>query len=294
MIDLHIHTTASSDGQHSPREIFEMAQALSLRAIAFADHNSADSLAEGERLSAQFGIAFVPGIEFDTAFRDRDLHLLAYFLDHRSAELKRWIAQIFQAKLDQTRKRVQRLNALGFVLDFDELMQESGGTLPTGNTYVRAMWKHPENQDDPRLRAFIDGPRSNSPFLNFYLDYLRAGQPAFVPLSIQATPGAIQKILGLAGIPVLAHPSDTPLPDVHALIDLGLRGLEVYSSYHDAAATAKFLDLAQARGVLITAGSDFHGKKIKPDVDLAGIPGNEDELFERLCQAAGRSSFRPG
>lgn len=288
MIDLHIHTTASSDGQHSPREIFEMAKALLLHAIAFADHNSADHLAEGELLSREFGIAFVPAIEFDTVFRRRDLHLLAYFVDHRSPELKRWLEEIYQAKLEQTRGRVRRLNELGFVLNFAELMQESGGALPTGNTYVRAMWKHPENQTDPRLRAFIDGPRSDSPYLNFYLDYLRAGQPAFVPLEIQDTPTAIQKIRALGGIPVLAHPSDTPPEDVHALLDLGLRGLEVYSSYHDGAATARFLALAKERKVLITAGSDFHGKKIKPNVELAGIPGNADELYERLRAAAGR------
>jgi len=288
MIDLHVHTTASSDGQHPPREIFTMAHALSLRAIAFADHNCAASLAEGERLAAEFGIAFVPGIEFDTAFRNRDLHLLAYFLDHRSTELQQWLDQIYRAKLEQTRKRVERLNELGFVLTFAELMRESAGVLPTGNTYVRAMWQHPENQGDPRLRAFIDGPRSNSPYLNFYLDYLRAGQPAFVPLDIQPTETAIQRILHLHGIPVLAHPSDTPTADVHALIDRGLRGLEVYSSYHDEKATRQFLELAQARRVLITAGSDFHGKKIKPDVELAGIPGNEDALYDRLCQAAGR------
>ena len=90
------------------------------------------------------------------------------------------------------------------------------------------------------------------------------------------------------GVPVLAHPSDTPLDDVHALIDCGLMGLEVYSSYHDEQATRTFLALAKDRGVLVTAGSDFHGKNRKPDVKLAGIPGNEDRLFAELKKAAGR------
>ncbi|MBW2555204.1 MAG: phosphatase, partial [Deltaproteobacteria bacterium] len=38
MIDLHIHTIASSDGQHTPQEIFTMANSMGLTAIAFADH----------------------------------------------------------------------------------------------------------------------------------------------------------------------------------------------------------------------------------------------------------------
>ena len=44
MIDLHIHTIASSDGQHTPREIFAMARRLELCAISFADHNSRESV----------------------------------------------------------------------------------------------------------------------------------------------------------------------------------------------------------------------------------------------------------
>ena len=41
MIDLHIHTSASSDGQHTPREIFEMAKKIGLEGFAIADHGPA-------------------------------------------------------------------------------------------------------------------------------------------------------------------------------------------------------------------------------------------------------------
>ena len=99
---------------------------------------------------------------------------------------------------------------------------------------------------------------------------------------------AIKKIKEMGGIPVLAHPSDTPEEDVHALIDCGLMGLEVYSSYHDQELTDKFLALARKRGLLVTAGSDFHGLGVKPNVALAGIPGNDDRLFIELKQAACR------
>jgi 3',5'-nucleoside bisphosphate phosphatase len=287
MIDLHIHTIAS-DGQHTGSEIVGMARELGLSAIAIADHNSVESVGEAEAAATEAGIAFAPAVEFDTIFRGRDLHLLGYFIAYQSPACAEYIAEIFTAKIAQTRQRVARLNELGFVIAFDELLQVSEGRLPAGKQYIETMRRHPENFANPDFMAFIDGPRARSPFLNFYLDWLRAGRPAFVPLEVQPTERAIREIKKMGGVPVLAHPSDTPVEDVHALIDAGLMGLEVYTSYHDGPASAKFLALAQDRKVLVTAGSDFHGIKVKPDVKLGGIEENEHRLFETLKSAAGR------
>jgi 3',5'-nucleoside bisphosphate phosphatase len=287
VIDLHVHTVAS-DGQHTGREVVAMARELKLSALAIADHNSVESVAEGETAAREMGIEFAPAVELDTVFRGRDLHLLGYFIAYDSPACTAYLDEIYREKIEQTKARVARLRELGFVIAFDELMEVSAGRLPTGKQYIAAMRRHEQNFRNPDFMAFIDGPRSRSPYLNFYLDWLRAGRPAFVPLLIQPTERAIREIKALAGVPILAHPSDTPIADVHALIDAGLMGLEVYTSYHDAPLTEKFLALAQDRKVLITAGSDFHGKDVKPDVKLAGISGNEYRLFEQLRDAAGR------
>ena len=287
MIDLHIHTVAS-DGQYPPSRIVELAVAHHLYAIAIADHNSVESVAAGEAAAAAAGIRFAPAIEIDTIFRGRDLHLLGYFIAYQSPACRDYLDMIFAGKMDQTRKRVARLNELGFRLDFDELIAYSGGRLPNGRQFIDLMKKRPENMAKPEFRAFVDGPRSNSPYLNFYLDYLKAGRPAFIPLDIQPTIGAIERVKALGGVPVLAHPSDTPEADVHALIDAGLRGLECYTSYHDAANAARWLKLATDRGVLVTAGTDYHGPEIKPEVKFAELPGADDGLFEKLREAAGK------
>ena len=49
----------------------------------------------------------------------------------------------------------------------------------------------------------------------------------------------------------------------------------------------RFLALAHKWKILVTAGSDFHGPDIKPDVKLAGVPGNDDRLFYELKKAKG-------
>jgi predicted metal-dependent phosphoesterase TrpH len=282
MIDLHIHTNASSDGQHSPREIFEMARRKGLRAIAFADHNSAENVEEGIRLAGEFKIEFIPCMELNTLFNGLDLHLLAYFIDPQSRGLQQWLEEIHRKKVEQARKRREKLNELGFLFSEEDLNRFSEGSLPTGMTFLKAILSRRENRKDPRLRSYIAGDRSRSPYVNFYRDYLRGGKPAFVSMEDVSTPAAIRKIKELGGIPVLAHPSDTGEENIRALIRCGLEGLEAYSPYHTPEEEGAFRVFAEAQDLLITAGSDFHGKKIKPDVELGQVSGDHDDLVTRM------------
>ena len=282
MIDLHIHTNASSDGQHSPREIFEMAREKRLRALAFADHNSLENVEEGIRLGAEYGIEFIPCMELNTLYRGLDLHILAYYIDPRSSALRQWMGEIHGKKVEQARRRTEKLNELGFRFTEDDLNSFAEGRLPTGKSFLEAILSRPENRKDPRLRPYIDGDRSGSPYVNFYRDYLRGGKPAFVPMEDVSTLAAIQRIGRLGGVSILAHPSDTGEENILSLARSGLEGLEAYSPYHTPGEQEAFRVLAEAHGLLVTAGSDFHGKKIKPDVELGRVAGNRYELVERL------------
>jgi len=285
MIDLHIHTIASSDGQHTPQEIFAMANSMGLTAIAFADHNSIGSVDEGISLSRKFGIEFIPCLEFNTLYLDHDLHMLAYFIDCQSRELKQWLEEIHEEKQRQAVRRIEKLNELGFVFSVDDVKKFSGDKIPTGISFLKAIRSREENKGDPRIKRFVDGDRSDSPYVNFYLDYLRGGESAFVPLETVDTFYVMGRIKQLGGIPVLAHPSDTGDDIILRLVEGGLSGLEVFSSYHNEKEEEHFLSLAKECNLLITAGSDFHGSEVNPDVKLGEVRGNSYELVEKLKDA---------
>ena len=285
MIDLHIHTIASSDGQHTPQEIFTMANSMGLTAIAFADHNSIGSVGEGITLSREFGIEFIPCLEFNTLYLDHDLHMLAYFIDCQSRELKSWLEEIHEEKQRQAVGRIEKLNELGFVFSADDVKKFSGDKIPTGMSFLKAIRSREENKGDPRIKRFIDGDRSGSPYVNFYLDYLRGGESAFVPLETVDTFYVMGRIKQLGGIPVLAHPSDTGDDIILRLVEGGLLGLEVFSSYHNEKEEEHFLSLAKECNLLVTAGSDFHGSEVKPDVKLGEVRGNSYELVDKLKDA---------
>lgn len=259
-----------------------MAQEKGLRAIAFADHNSIDNVEEGLQLSLEFGIEFIPALELNTFYQGLDLHILGFFIDPNDQVLKEWLAEIHLKKWEQAEKRVQKLNELGFVFTWDDLRKFSGHQIPTGMSFLQAILSRPENLNDPRLHPYIKGNRSNSPYVNFYRDFLRGGKPAFVPMEDISTVEAIQRLRGLGSIPILAHPSDTGEDKIIDLIPHGLAGLEVFSPYHNKQEQEAFKALAEKHGLLITAGSDFHGQKVKPDVDLGGISGNNYELLNKL------------
>ena len=284
-VDLHIHTTASSDGQHTPVEIFEMAKSIGLRAITFADHNSVANVEEGLHLSKKYDIEFIPCFELNTLYDNMDLHLLAYYIDHKKGALHRWLDEIEKAKYEQAEKRLHALQSLDFPIAKEDLDRAANGMIPSGVTFLTALLSRNEKPGDPRLQPYIDGERSDSPALNFYKDYFRKGKPAFVPLKACATQKGIEKIKEFGGVPVQAHPSDTGDENILKLIDMGLMGLEAYSPYHTDKESEHFRAMAEENNILYTAGSDFHGKKIKPDVEFGSVKGNDYDIVERLKNA---------
>jgi len=288
MIDLHIHTTAS-DGSHPPEEIIEQVREKKLRAFGLADHNTIAALAQTFELAGENKMSFFPAVEIDTLFRDLDLHLLAYGVDFRKTEWQNWIDDIKRAKLEQTRRRVEKLKELGFEIDYKELIKISKGKMPTGGDYVKALWLSPQSKADPRVRAYIDGPRSDSPYLNFYFDWLKAGRPAFVPFEEMQCEQVIKKAIEFNAVPVLGHPSDTPADYVRELKESGLAGIEVYTSYHNQMRAEFWKKCARELGLLITAGSDFHGKPVKPEVRMGINCSEEKEILDQLKSALKRN-----
>ncbi len=285
MIDLHVHTNASSDGVHTPDEIFEMAVRQNLMALAFADHNSTDNVNLGLKLSKKHKIPFVPAVEISSTFMGEDIHILGYFIDHTSPQMVAFLSDTRGEIIAQTKKRVALLREYGFTIDTDDVLRESDGRTPTGRSFLSALLKREENDNDKRLKNYIDGDRSDSPSLNFYLDFLSGGKPAYIPLKTSTTEKALEIINISDGLSVVAHPGEYPNKILADIVALGVDGIEVYSGHHSVEEESFYKRYANKEGLLITAGSDFHGKSVKPNIDLGVAIEDERELFERLTIA---------
>jgi hypothetical protein len=62
-VDFHVHTCRSIDAVHRPRQIVKYAKKIGLDALAITDHNRLFPHSEAHRLSREFGILVIPGIE---------------------------------------------------------------------------------------------------------------------------------------------------------------------------------------------------------------------------------------
>ena len=97
----------------------------------------------------------------------------------------------------------------------------------------------------------------------------------------------LELITKSSGIPILAHPKTLELSEKELLILLkemisyGLKGIEVYHSSHSQEEMSYYLEIANKYDLLISGGSDFHGKTVKPDIEL-GTGKNNNIRIKKL------------
>lgn len=282
MIDLHIHTSYSSDGVYKPEEILKMAKEKGIKAMSFTDHNEVAANLDACHLARKYEIKYIPGVEFNSFWKGRDVHVLGYYLDYSSAKIKEFLENLRRKKQEQTVERVKKLKELGFLITLEDVIEETKGRPATGVSFLKAILKIDENLKDERLFSYIRGEKSRSPYMNFYNDYLTPGKPAFVELKDAPTEEVIKLINACYGIPVVAHPKDLNEKELAELKEMGAKGIEVYSSYHTTEQKLYYRDLAMRLEMIVTAGSDFHGEEIKKDVKLGSVGAVDENIIEDM------------
>ncbi|MDT8273350.1 MAG: PHP domain-containing protein [Desulfomonilia bacterium] len=285
MIDLHIHTTGSSDGQHRPREIMEMSRDLGLESVAFADHMDVSSIEEGFARATELGIEFFPGVELSTWYEGTEHHLLMYSFVPGLRELDEFLGRACSGIWDSASILIDRFRGLGYDITPDDVSRW-GKSVPTGVTLLDALKKR--NSHDGRLAEYLSGPKASSPYLNFYRDISRMGLLDGLEMILPGL-GETLELFREKGVLVLAHPGKINEEILVKLKGYGLAGIEAYSSHHDAGTTNHLVALARRTGLHVSAGSDFHGHAIKPGIQLGAVTGVPDERLMALLREALRS-----
>lgn len=288
LVDLHMHTSYSSDADHSVWEVLQMAQDLGLRAISISDHDTV----EGSRIAVsrgpEYGLEVLPNVEITTFFHGRELHILSYFIDTSATAVVTQLAEIRAFDEARIAEIVARMKNLGVDVEYEEAKALSPNAAPKCSVLIKAAMTNGRNDNLPLFEPYINGSRSDQPYHNFFLDYMRPGGLAYVepPLRYPSTE-AIRLILDYGGIPVLAHPGGSlSCPQEAKIIDIlrahDLSGLEVYSSYHTEADEDFFANYCKRHDLVMTAGSDFHGMTVKPNIRMGNLRHHPYSLVEDL------------
>ena len=284
-VDLHIHSSNSSDGDISPFELLRMAKQKGLRAISISDHDTVGAYPEALERSHRLGVELIPSVELTTLFEGREFHLLLPFVHWESRVLRRILTTVTEARMKEAKERVAKLQGLGFDISWDEVILQTRGGPPLGVSIAQILIDKGRKEKTPALQKYYEGANLLfAPYI-FYRDYFLQEGPAFVPKRTVSLIEVLDVVSGDGAVPVLAHPGAyferASREDLVALKERGLAGLEVYSTYHEPDQVQSYRALAEELDLVATAGSDFHGR-IKPHVVFGQLKEGTYEMVEAL------------
>lgn len=278
MIDLHTHSIVS-DGNLKPIELIDYAFEKNISVIALTDHDTYDGNNQASVRAKEKNMVFVPGIELNVQWYSGEFHLLGLGLQNISLSLKEITERLQNSRDERNRTMIKKMKDDGFDVSFEE---------------ITSMFKTNCLGRPHFAEYFVEKKIVKKRQQAFDL-YIAKGRPYFVERYGCDLDEAIVAIRDSGGLPVLAHPMSLylswgKLPGV--LQDLKERGVEGLEAFHPGARVSECLrleELGKSLGFFITAGSDFHGEKVRADRKIGHTCGGkkiDDRFwFEELKKA---------
>ena len=261
-VDLHTHSTFS-DGTWTPEEVVHAALKKGVQVLALTDHDTTDGVARAQALAQARNLRFVTGVEISTKDHDH-LHFTGYNIDVTNPEFQQFLAANRTARQGRIKQVIAQLQAAGVDITEQDVFSRAANTVSRAHV-----------ADALQAKGYAHSRQAA------FRNYLLEGQPGYVPAIGVSAVEAIKHIKKAGGLAVIAHPGlVSDHWDFPAWVAAGLDGIEVYYPAHSFAMRQELTYLADRYGLLVTAGSDFHGprggKTVSPGMPL---PKN---YFDRL------------
>ncbi|WP_273266179.1 PHP domain-containing protein [Flexistipes sinusarabici] len=288
IIDLHIHSNHSSDGEYAPEEILQYVKRKNIKYFAIADHNTVSGYCNLKNYNQGISTVMIPASEFSTFFGEHEVHVLAYGIHYEDQALISVFETINKNKLKQAHARVKALKNLGFKINFDDLMEHAVGNVPSGVTFLNTLLKNEDNKT--LLSEYIEGEKSYSPYTSFYFDFFAKGGLAHVHVPLIDIGEFFDKMNGRA-VFSMAHPILNPGNIMPDLFDFPFDAVEVFSSYHNSEEVRLFRSVADENKCFYTAGSDYHGPNVKPNIFMGVDCSLNPAIMEKLLEAIDRRNL---
>ncbi|MDP9023668.1 MAG: PHP domain-containing protein [Actinomycetota bacterium] len=259
--DLHTHTTAS-DGTTTAEDNVRLALAAGLGGLAVTDHDSVAAWDDSFAAADGTALEVVPGAELSAELGGYSVHVLGYWFDPSDGALTAELHRLRTERDRRAQEIVERFVELGVPVSLDRVRQLAGDA-PIGRPHVAA--------------AVVDTGAARD-VSEVFDRWLHDGGPAYVPKYAVDPVRCVRLIVEAGGVAVLAHPGlygpaeqaragvGLDVATVEEMAAAGLAGIEADHPDHTAEQVARYGDLARAHGLVVTAGSDFHGER--KDLDL--------------------------
>ena len=242
-IDMHMHSTAS-DGQYTPTELVRKVKDAGIAIMALTDHDSIGGVEEAAGTAKECGIICIPGIELSIE-HENELHMLGYGIDIHDRELKAFCEEMVQERSTRNEKIITFLADQGVDVTMEEVAEKAGSDVIGRPHFARVMVE----------KGYVSSVKEA------FDKYLATEEFSKIE---RKKPSARQ------GISM-----------IRKLTSLGLSGIETYYSTHTPEQIREYHALAQKYHLVETAGSDFHGEKVKPTIFLGKKEGGKEWLVDK-------------
>lgn len=255
-VDLHVHSNAS-DGTMSPEEVVAYAASKQLKAIALTDHDTVAGLPGARKAAAKFPLELIPGIECSCFYEGTEIHILGLYIDDTAPALVEGLKHFVRIRESRNENMLKRFQEDGFDITMEDLTHGNPDTVITRAHFARVL-------TEKGYAASMD--RAFDKYLQYGGRYCTRKE--------MVTPAQVMDMLRQSGAWIsLAHPMQYHMGYgqietlVSQLVEMGLKGLEVYHSSQNPYQSSKLKEIAKKYGLLPSGGSDFHGSN-KPDIDI--------------------------
>jgi 3',5'-nucleoside bisphosphate phosphatase len=262
MIDLHTHSTAS-DGQYPASELVALAVASSVSVLAVTDHDTVSGLGEAGKAALKAGITLVPGVELDIQWPTGEFHLLGLGMTHISDSLEDILAILQSGRRERNERIIKKMQEDGIHVSLEDIE----------NLYPDQMIGR------PHFAGFLVQNHIVKTRQQAFDNFLAKGRPWYFDRTGADLDEAVSAISESGGLPVIAHPLslyiswgriEPVLENIHAR---GVKGLEAWHPGARVTECRRLEELGREIGFFITAGSDFHGEKIRADRKIGRTSG---------------------
>lgn len=269
--DLHTHTNAS-DGVLTPEELILKVKSKGLKTVAITDHDTIKGYQQAVDIAEKEKICLIPGVEITALWGDKEVHILAYFFDPENEPFQQLLLRQKRARILRMKAIVEELKKKGVDIDMDEVRAESG----------------PGNVGRPHAASVLISKGYVASVAEAFIRYLSTEKLEDIKTEYATITEVIEITRAAGGVLSLAHPG--PLysqNEIDELLNFGIDGIECIHPSHNYNVQQSFKRLAKSRNLLVTGGSDYHGKgksDYEPHLGIVTIGDALVQSIERLAQ----------
>jgi predicted metal-dependent phosphoesterase TrpH len=272
-IDLHIHSNFS-DGDYSVEDLICKIRCANISVFSVTDHDEFGACIKivKENLVPN-DLIFVTGIEFSTIWNGIKIHILGYGMN---VDNEKFLSEI--KKMSDMRK--ERMSKL---VDF---LKEKHN-IKIACAEIDNLYGQKNVIGKPDIAKILVDRKLVTDVNEAFDKYLSCFS---LPKSKIKSDEAIRIIKDSGGISVLAHPKKIIEKEKYSyeqifkivceLKNKGLDGIETYYSQHTNKDINKFKQMAETLNLLVSGGSDYHGKTTKPNIELGKLALEKRESIE--------------